>query len=264
MIKSLAKQMLGSVGLSVSRLPQPAPAAPGENGRPRGVTPDMEDEFVALLERCRPFTMTSVQRLYALYNAVNYVVGQKVPGSFVECGVWKGGSSMMAALTLVQRGDTERALYLYDTFEGMSAPTEKDRKYVGMDADDVQKKWHASQSEAGSNEWSFSPIEEVRANMNATGYPSPKVHLVKGKVEETIPGTLPDEISVLRLDTDWFESTKHEMEWLFPRLSRFGVLILDDYGSWQGAREAVDDYFAQHNIAMLLHKADSARVGLKL
>ena len=101
--------------------------------------------------------------------------------------------------------------------------------------------------------------------MYSTGYDKSKIHLVKGKVEETIPKTLPERIALLRLDTDWYASTKHEMLHLFPRLVPGGVLILDDYGSWLGARKAVDEYIAENKVKIFLCRVDnSGRVAVKL
>ena len=88
--------------------------------------------------------------------------------------------------------------------------------------------------------------------------------MVKGKVEDTLPGHAPDHIAVLRLDTDWYASTKHEMEHLYPRLARGGVLIIDDYGHWAGSRQAVDEYLAEHGIHLLLNRTDyTGRMALK-
>jgi len=96
------------------------------------------------------------------------------------------------------------------------------------------------------------------------GYPEQQIHFVEGLVEETLPAEAPEEIALLRLDTDWYSSTKHELEQLYPRLAPGGVLILDDYGHWQGARRAVDEYFAENQITLLLNRVDStARIGVK-
>src|SRR5437773_5710167 len=100
--------------------------------------------------------------------------------------------------------------------------------------------------------------------MAATGYPTAKLHFVQGMVEETIPATVPARIAILRLDTDWYQSTRHELEHLYPLVSHIGVLIVDDYGYWKGARKAVDEYFARAQTPMLLHRIDSAgRIGVK-
>ena len=98
-----------------------------------------------------------------------------------------------------------------------------------------------------------------------TGYPKEKIHFIRGRVEETIPGSAPPAISLLRLDTDWYDSTKIELETLYPRLSAHGVLIVDDYGVWDGARKAIDEYLESKNIKMLLQRTDyTGRMGLKL
>jgi len=202
--------------------------------------------------RVKPFTLTSVERIAALLNAVNYVVTNHIPGDIAECGVWRGGSMMAVALALLSRGETSRALYLYDTYEGMSEPTQHDRSHDGVSAAD-----QLARTPRGTGDWCYASLEDVRSNLLATGYPKDKIHLVKGKVEETIPGTLPEHLSLLRLDTDWYESTKHELTHLFPLLDPKGVLILDDYGHWLGAKKAVDEYFREHPASVFLHRIDS-------
>ena len=112
--------------------------------------------------------------------------------------------------------------------------------------------------------WSFSPIEETRRNVLSTGYSPDRVHFVKGPVEQTIPANAPETIALLRLDTDFYESTRHELIHLFPRLVPGGVLIIDDYGHWEGARQAVDEYFKENKIRMLLNRVDyTGRIGVK-
>jgi hypothetical protein len=105
----------------------------------------------------------------------------------------------------------------------------------------------------------------VKQAVYSTGYNRDKFHFVQGMVEDTLPEKAPEQIALLRLDTDWYESTRHELIHLFPRLSRGGVLIIDDYGDWEGARKAVDEYIAQHNVAILLNRIDhTGRIGVKL
>lgn len=105
---------------------------------------------------------------------------------------------------------------------------------------------------------------EVSSNLARTDYPSERTHLVKGRVEDTVPSEAPERIAVLRLDTDWYESTRHEMEQLFPRLPPGGVLILDDYGHWQGSRRAVDEYLAAEGLHLLLQRIDyTGRIATK-
>ena len=204
--------------------------------------------------------MTGIERMYALYLAVKHVARAGVPGDLVECGVWRGGSAMLAALTLDAVGDRDRSIHLYDTFAGMAEPDERDRSTYGEDASQL---W-ASQQVGEVNEWCYSSLDEVRANMLSTGFPAERLHFVEGKVEDTIPGTVPERISLLRLDTDWFSSTYHELKHLYPLLSPGGVLILDDYGYWAGAREATDRFMAESGVEMFLNRIDiTGRIGVR-
>jgi hypothetical protein len=213
----------------------------------------LSDSDQQIISSALPFTMTPVERILCLIQAVDYVVDQKIPGDFVECGVWKGGSVVTAALTFIRAGDTSRKIYLYDTFEGMSPPTEDD-----VDTDGISAAKHLIEQPKNTDNhfWAYAPLEMVRNNVLTTGYPADRFEFVKGKVEETIPGTMPKKISLLRLDTDWYESTMHELVHLYPLLESGGVLILDDYGFWKGAKKAVDQYFSRLSNPPVLHKID--------
>lgn len=221
---------------------------------------DVAKEVLIDAKACEAFTMTTMERLLTLDETVDYVTRKNVQGDIVECGVWRGGSAMMMAKSLVRHGDKSRDLYLYDTYEGMSEPTAEDVSLLGSAA---QKKYSSTVKD-GHSDWCYASLEDVTKNMSSTGYDKDKIHYIKGKVEETIPSTLPERIAVLRLDTDWYESTKHEMEHLYPRLVSGGVLIIDDYGHWQGARKAIDEYFALHGGRPFMHRIDySGRVLIK-
>ncbi|MBC7481981.1 MAG: class I SAM-dependent methyltransferase [Rhizobacter sp.] len=204
-------------------------------------------------------TLTTTERVVALVRALDYVIQNDIPGSIVECGVWKGGSMMAAALALQRLGKTNRSLYLYDTYEGMPPPTELDKDYLGNTASSQM-----AALDKNAMIWARAQLDEVQANMQSTGYPGELISYVKGKVEDTIPQAIPNSIALLRLDTDWYESTKHELEHLFPRLVPGGVLILDDYGHWEGARRAVDEYIDAHGIRLLLCRIDmGGRIAIK-
>lgn len=225
------------------------------------ISPDMDPEFNPLFYKCKHYTMTSKERMYTLYSAVKYVLEHNIEGDIVECGVWKGGSSMLSALTLKKMKRFEKNIYMYDTYSGMSKPTEKDVDYEGNKSIPKWKKLDKNDF----NKWDFAPLSEVKKNMYKTGYPKENIIFVKGKVEDTIPETIPHKISVLRLDTDWYESTYHELVHLFPLLSNGGILIIDDYGHWKGAKEAVDQYFKENNVKILLNRIDyTGRIGVKL
>jgi O-methyltransferase len=231
-----------------------AKRAPRERPLPADLVHD--DEFVELAQRCGPFTMTSYERQYALYSAVRHVYATRVPGAFVECGVWRGGSSILAALTFQRLSDSNREYFLYDTFAGMTEPT-------AADGADVHRRW-AGQQDEGHNRWAYASRDEVAANLRDAGVDLDAVRLVEGPVEETIPAHAPERIAILRLDTDWYESTKHELVHLYDRLEPGGVLLIDDYGHWQGARRAVDEYFdARPEHIYLMRIDNTGRLVLK-
>jgi O-methyltransferase len=219
----------------------------------RRPTAGLRPDELELVRRVRPFTATTPERIVGLIDAVRYVSRNHIAGDIVECGVWRGGSIMTIAWTLLELGDTSRDIYLYDTFEGMSAPSDKDRMADGSAVSDVLSRM----VRAETNLWAYAPLEAVKRNVLSTGYPSEKLHFVQGKVEDTLPASAPEHVALLRLDTDWYESTKHEMIHLYPRLCPRGVLILDDYGDWQGARQAVDEYFAAQPFTPLFSRMDT-------
>lgn len=223
--------------------------------------PDFDELTTHIYHSVNEFTMTSPERVHALIQAVKYIVINKIDGDIVECGVWKGGSASAIALTLKNLGDETRELYLYDTFSGMTSPTDVDVSIYGETA---LKQFSKTQISKDASNWCSSPLEEVRENVIGTGYPKDKLHFIKGKVEDTIPKYIPKKIALLRLDTDWYESTKHEMTHLFPLLSSKGVIIIDDYGHWEGARKAVDEYIAENNLCILLNRIDyTGRIAVK-
>lgn len=224
--------------------------------------PDMSEDTVDTIRAIRPYTMTTVRRIEAVCSATEYVLKYDIPGAFVESGVWMGGSSMAAAATLVKHGATDRDLYLFDTFEGIPPPGEHDGVIGGGRS--VQEWWQTENEKPDSEPFLEATVETVRANMARTGYDLDHVHLVPGLVQETLPASAPEKIAFLRLDTDWYESTKAEMELLFPRLSVGGVLIVDDYGFTEGARKAVDEFLHDYPLPVFLHRIDSAgRLAIK-
>lgn len=220
---------------------------------------DFDEADKELYRRVGPYTMTTPPRVYALVRAVEYVVARGVPGAIVECGVWRGGSMMAAALTLLRLDAADRELYLYDTFAGMPPPSDIDTTRSGERAADL-----LAEGDEESHIWAIASLSDVRDAVLSTRYPEERIHFVEGLVENTLPATAPDQIALLRLDTDWYSSTKHELEQLYPRLAPGGVLILDDYGHWQGARQAVDEYLAANRISLLLNRVDgTARIAVK-
>jgi hypothetical protein len=217
-----------------------------------------DDEARATITAVKPWTMTSYDRIFALILAVRYVVRHDIPGDVVECGVWRGGSMQAVARTLLELDAAGRNLHLFDTFEGMPAPGEHDRRLGGESAEELMETGpRVSLVRAIAN------LDDVRAGMRRIAYPEDLIHYHPGKVEDTIPAAAPEEIALLRLDTDWYESTKHELEHLYDRLSPGGVLIIDDYDYWEGSRKAVDEFVAETGARLLLVPIDTGRIAVK-
>ena len=240
-MKRFVRSAIRAFGFDIVRYPDAA-----------SLPPDLPDNDRAVLRRITGLTMTSIERQASLVHAVRYLVRRGIGGCFVECGVWRGGSSMAAALTFAQEGDLRRHLYLFDTFEGMTTPTAADHT-----ADGTAAQTHLERDVDRTGYWCVAGIEDVQQNMASTGYPQDRIHFVKGPVETTIHSQAPGEpIALLRLDTDWYESTRHELAYLFPLLVEGGILIVDDYGHWAGARKAVDEYLAGLSRPFYLHRID--------
>jgi O-methyltransferase len=216
---------------------------------------DFETRHREIIAKVSPYTVTSHERVHALVESVRYILQNDVKGDFVECGVYKGGSMMAVALTLMAQGVNDRELYLFDTFEGMPAPEDRDIDVHGKPALEVFSKKKISDV---SSTWVNAALEDVKQAMASTGYPMQRMHFVKGLVENTIPAQAPESIALLRLDTDWYRSTIHELTHLYPRLSPKGVIIVDDYGHFKGAREAVDEFFRKRKLTPFLHRVDYA------
>lgn len=256
-VRSRAARFVNNIlrcgGLELRRLGKEPASTPA-------IFQDVEPWVAEIIERVRPFTMTSDVNISALCHAARYISRCNIQGDVVECGVWRGGSIMAAAITLLAERDL-RVLYLYDTFDGMPPPGTVDRVALSKTpAADLLE-----EADRSSNIWAYATIEEVRVNVASTGYPTHSVRFVQGKVEDTIPIEAPREIALLRLDTDWYSSTKHELQHLFPRLSPGGVVIIDDYGYWEGSRKATDEYINENRLQILLQRIDyNARIAVKM
>ncbi|MFW3474760.1 TylF/MycF/NovP-related O-methyltransferase [Streptomyces microflavus] len=219
---------------------------------------DYDDEARDIIRAVKPYSMTSPERLNAFILATRYIARHNIPGDIVECGVWRGGSMQACARTLLSVGETERELYLFDTYEGMTEPTAEDLRRDGRPAQellDAQGKDRPI--------WAVASLADVKAGFENVPYPKERVHYVQGRVEDTVPGQAPEQISILRLDTDWYASTKHELEHLYSRLVSGGVLLIDDYGYWQGSRQAVDEFLDKTGERLLLLRMDEGRIAVK-
>src|SRR3954453_16468501 len=198
-VNARLSQVTGHKLVKADRPTAPPPPRPKAK---RGMPRHYDEEARQIIRAVRPRTMTAHEKLYALILATRYVVDRDLPGTIMECGVWRGGSMQAVALTLLARGITDRELHLFDTFEGMPEPTEKDRLYSGRAASEI-----IESSERTANVWAIASLDDVRAGMAETGYPRERIHFHPGLVEDTIPTNAPARIAMLRLDTDWYDST---------------------------------------------------------
>lgn len=224
-----------------------------EVSKRHAIPEDIDTPTRATIDFVRPYTVTSAARVSALCDAVTYVVRNGVPGAIVECGVWRGGSMMAVARTLMHMQETDRELYLCDTFEGLVRPDHHELHRDGSSASELLDRALRAKDVDG---WSAVPLDDVRSALDLVGYPGDRVHFVKGRVETTLPEQAPDTIALLRLDTDWYDSTLHELECLYARVSPGGILIVDDYGYWQGSKRAVDEFFSSLERAPFLMRVD--------
>ena len=208
-------------------------------------------KFEQILQKISPYTMVNPNKLKVIYN---YIMKNKLDGDIVECGVWKGGSCMLMAYTLMNNNIYSKNIWLYDTFEGLPQPS--------SDKDDIKAKnyWNDINSrkiDKGSRggtiinnevKWNYAPLDNVRNNMNSTNYPIKYIKYVKGKVEDTlnINTNIPKKISILRLDTDWYDSTKKELDILYPLVVSGGLIQIDDYCTWKGSKTATDEWLKTH------------------
>ncbi|PHR62704.1 MAG: macrocin O-methyltransferase [Robiginitomaculum sp.] len=203
---------------------------------------EFSPEFLEEYTKISDLTMVDRSGALAVWDAVDHVVNRSIEGDLVECGIWRGGISILMARRLATLGSKTRKLWLFDTFEGMSEPTEVDMDKHGVAASDQLSQ--ASKTDEENNVWAYASDEAVASNFRKSGVDPSICNFVKGKVEDTIPKNMPKKISILRLDTDWYESTKHELEYLYPKLSTGGVLLIDDYQYWGGCHQAVEEYFS--------------------
>jgi len=255
MVKIL-KKVFGLFGLNVSRkIGQSNIDNIGEViANPANDYPDISLESKKIFEECRPYTLLGIERVDSIVTSIDYLCTNNIHGDIVECGVWRGGSIYAAVKALSLRKSFHRKIYLFDTFEvdamfGTTNEVEADKNFLGKTVADL--------TAASYNKENYNyNVEEVRTLLKSTGYPEENIIFKIGRVENTLPCDDISQVALLRLDTDWYESTKHELIHLFPKVSKEGVLLIDDYGYWEGCRKAVDEYIAENNLSILLHRTD--------
>lgn len=188
----------------------------------------------------QPYSMTSIERISELYHSLEHIRVNNIDGDIVECGVWKGGN-ILGIMEYLHYYNIDKNIWLFDTFEGMTDPEEND---IDLNNNHASTMLHIPVVLA------FSPIDEVKNNLSKSNFNKDRLRFIIGDVSETLQekNNNPKKISILRLDTDWYKSTKDELIYLYPKLVNEGVLIVDDYGHWRGSKQAVDEYFDSKNI----------------
>lgn len=201
------------------------------------------DLFIKIVQ---PYSMTSIARISELYHSLEYIRVNNIDGDVVECGVWKGGN-ILGIMEYLHHHKIDKNIWLFDTFKGMTDPEEND---IDLNNNHASNMLHIPVVLA------YSPIDEVKENLSRSNFNKENLIFVIGDVSETLinKNNIPEKISLLRLDTDWYKSTKDELNYLYPKLENKGVLIVDDYGHWKGSKQAVDEYFYDKNI--LIEKID--------
>jgi predicted O-methyltransferase YrrM len=194
-------------------------------------------QSASLYRRVSPLTMCSYSRLRSLHQAVLYIEENNIPGDIVECGVARGGSAAMMALAL---RDRSRRLWLFDTFEGLPAPSRENPDH------------HIASAYTNACRAS---LDEVRSSLQRLGIGENTV-MVPGLFQETLPGCEVQSISILHVDGDWYESVKAVLQNLYDRVTPGGIVQFDDYGHWAGARLAVDEFLRARNITQPLRRID--------
>ncbi|HEY5884266.1 MAG TPA: TylF/MycF/NovP-related O-methyltransferase [Pyrinomonadaceae bacterium] len=214
---------------------QRAKAALTTSPEPHGLERDSVELDARLLQQVRPFTLASAKKLGNLKRLATSAIKRNIEGDFVECGTYKGGSSAVLGAELT----TDRHLWLYDSFEGMPEVKEID----GVDAGEWVGKLHASE-------------DEVKEALRIVGLTSGQYTIRKGWFDQTFEQPLPERVALLHCDADWHASVTVVLETFYPRVADGGVVILDDFGWWEGCREAFYDFCARHGEKPLLERVD--------
>lgn len=201
-----------------------------------------ETHYEKFLKISETYTMCSLEDRKNIIDSINYIERNSIEGDIVECGVWKGGNLMLLKFICEDLG-LKKNIYGFDLFDDMPNGGEYDFDKYG------KKPSFYKNHPSTENEWCKSSLEELKINLNQH-FESHNIKLIKGDVCLTLKSNehLPEKISLLRLDTDFYESTKCELDILYPKLSKGGVLIIDDYNEWNGSRKAVDDFFDKKNV----------------
>ncbi len=204
--------------------------------------PSLEDKEEGKIWPLNALTMIGLKRLDNLQYAIETVIEEKVPGDLIETGVWRGGACIFMRAVLKVYGITGRRVFVADSFQGLPEP---DPERYPADQGDPHH----------THEYLAVSLEEVRENFKRFDMLDEQVTFLKGWFQDTLPSAPIDKLAVLRLDGDMYGSTMVALENLYPKLSKGGFCIVDDYGL-TGCQKAVDDFRARQGIDSKIHKID--------
>lgn len=252
-IKTIVENLFSKLGYVINKKGMEASRLPIE------LEPDEVNLILNILKE--KVSMASIERLSATLLAAKYISVNNISGAYIECGVWRGGNSIIASYVFEKYND-QRKCYLFDTYSGMTKPTQDDYSIATMVA--ASEKYNENIGD-GVNNWCLASLEDVKSNFRKYSISTRNIEFIKGDVMNTIDSHPIDNIAFLRLDTDWYESTKKELESFYSKINRGGVLMIDDYGHWAGSKKAVDEFFDKLGYRPLMHTIDyTGRTVLKI
>lgn len=215
---------------------------------------DEEPAIKAAVARIKTHTMTSFERLASLWQQVRYLDRYDIAGAFVECGVWRGGSTgLMALAHRASHPTATRELHLFDSFEGLPEP---DAAVDDQGSIDYAGAGDGKLRSVGKCVGTLDENRQLMEQMLA--YPRNLLHYHEGWFQDTVPRDAPvlGPIALLRLDGDWYESTRICLDHLYDKVVRGGVVVIDDYGHYAGCKKAVDEFLQRRTEPILLSHID--------
>lgn len=260
-MKRILKNMATTLGYEVRYPVRKRPPAPTETeGSNWGF--DLEQEALEAIEQVKDHTMLSLPRLVTLYQQAAFCEEFEIGGSFVECGTWRGGSVGIMALANLRRGRARRHIHLFDSFESIPEPDE---------AVDGERAVREARECGGGAEGRLVPLPiygsigtpDLAVNRElleeTIGYNSSFLHYHKGWFQDTVPSDAKQvgDIAILRLDGDWYASTKVCLDHLYDQVVSGGFVIIDDYGCYEGCKKATDEFMRQQQVRAFLHHIDA-------
>jgi O-methyltransferase len=191
------------------------------------------------------YTMVTNRNLINLYALIETIEANQAPGDIVECGVWNGGSAAMMGLALSKsQQNIRRSIWLFDSFSGLPKPGNKDGS--------IEQEYYFE----GLNRGNLGHVEHVFRKLLVSMH---NVRIVRGWFDETLPSAHIDQIALLHIDADWYESVKLVLETFYDSVVPGGFIVLDDYGYWEGCKRAIDEFCIERDIDIIIKQAD--RVG---